>query len=379
MSSTYSYWEIAPIYEKQDLVIVGAGIVGLNTAIAFKNLCPQSKVLIVERAYPGMGASTKNAGFACFGSASEILDDIKNNGEEEAFELIKSRWEGLQYLQQLVDPRNMELEHHGSFELFFEKDKNYSEVLDHIKRIESIASSALERNSVFEIKPNRYFSHLSKEAIYSQYEGALNPIKMIYSLCEKARKMGIQILYGHEVASIEKNQIVTLDNYQIQTENIALCTNGFSTKLLDIADLKSVRNQVLISNPLQGVKWIETFHLNKGYLYFRKYGNRLLIGGARDLCMEEETTDEFGANQKIIAYLTGLAKDLLPEFKNLEFIHQWSGILGIGESKKPIIRKISKGIFAGIRLGGMGIAIGSLVGKNLAELMVNDDKMTAKP
>lgn len=377
MSSTWSYWEIAPLFEEQDVVVIGAGIVGLNTAIAIKKINPDARVLVLERKFPGLGASTKNAGFACFGSPSEILDDINNNGEEEAYELIKYRWEGLQYLRELLSPEEMEFQQSGSFELFFKEDESLTEVMDHLFRIENIASSAIGKKSVFEQKSNEQFSTLSNRAIYSQYEGAINPLTMMYSLSSKARKMGIDILFGHKVIEIQENRVFLKSGAIITTSAIAICANGFSTHFVDVNEINCVRNQVLISNPIPNLNWNETFHLNKGYLYFRRYGNRLLIGGGRDLNPEKETTHEFGENPLIIEYLARLGKELIPSFKNLEFVHQWSGILGVGKSKKPIVQKISEGIFAGIRLGGMGIAIGSLVGKNLAELISNDVKMTA--
>jgi hypothetical protein len=44
------------------------------------------------------GASTKNAGFACFGSLSEIIDDLKSHSEEGNSTRSK-RWKGLQLLR----------------------------------------------------------------------------------------------------------------------------------------------------------------------------------------------------------------------------------------------------------------------------------------
>ena len=38
------------------------------------------------------GASTKNAGFACFGSLSEILDDLQSHSKEEVLQLVKKTY-----------------------------------------------------------------------------------------------------------------------------------------------------------------------------------------------------------------------------------------------------------------------------------------------
>ena len=48
--------------------------------------------------------------------------------------------------------------------------------------------------------------------------------------------------------------------------------------------------------------------------------------------------------------------------------HRWAGIMGVGKTKAPIIKKIEPNVGIGVRMGGMGVAIGSLVGKDLAEM-----------
>ena len=61
-----SYWEIKTWFTKVDFTIVGSGIVGLSTALWLKNRFPKSNILILEKGILPQGASTKNAGFACF-------------------------------------------------------------------------------------------------------------------------------------------------------------------------------------------------------------------------------------------------------------------------------------------------------------------------
>ncbi len=67
-----SYWEIKSWLSNIDYTIVGSGIVGLNCAIFLKEKYPKSKILILEKGIMPQGASSKNAGFACFGSTSRI-------------------------------------------------------------------------------------------------------------------------------------------------------------------------------------------------------------------------------------------------------------------------------------------------------------------
>ena len=87
----YSYWEYKEWFTGNDFVIIGSGIVGLNCAINLRERFPTSKIIILEKGLLPQGASTKNAGFACFGSTSELLSDLKTHSEQEVFQLVKKK------------------------------------------------------------------------------------------------------------------------------------------------------------------------------------------------------------------------------------------------------------------------------------------------
>ena len=80
-----SYWEKNTFFTEIDVTIIGSGIVGLHAAIYLKLMRPQLKVVVVDRGFLPYGASTRNAGFACFGSVSELLDDLSREDEDTVF------------------------------------------------------------------------------------------------------------------------------------------------------------------------------------------------------------------------------------------------------------------------------------------------------
>lgn len=86
-----SYWELKNWFTDIDFLIVGSGIVGLNAALQLKSKYPNSKVLVLEKGFLPSGASTKNAGFACFGSISEILEDLQVHSSEEVLQLVQKK------------------------------------------------------------------------------------------------------------------------------------------------------------------------------------------------------------------------------------------------------------------------------------------------
>ena len=125
-----SYWEIKSWLSNVDFTIVGSGIVGLSCALQLKERFPKSKILILEKGILPQGASTKNAGFACFGSLSELIDDLKTHTEVEVFSLVKQRVEGLKLLRQTLGDSNINYQELGGYELFTKEDKSlYEECL----------------------------------------------------------------------------------------------------------------------------------------------------------------------------------------------------------------------------------------------------------
>ncbi|MFT6845170.1 MAG: gamma-glutamylputrescine oxidase, partial [Flavobacteriales bacterium] len=65
-----------------------------------------------------------------------------------------------------------------------------------------------------------------------------------------------------------------------------------------------------------------------------------------------------------------LSEVILPN-NSYEIDMRWSGIMGLGNSKKVIIERTSPHISTGIRLGGMGVAIGFEVGNSLSDIILN--------
>lgn len=140
-----SYWEIKTWLTNVDFTVIGSGIVGLNCALQLKNRFPKSKVLVLEKGILPQGASTKNAGFACFGSPSEILDDLQHHTEDEVLNLVLRRVDGLQLLRNTLGDNNIGYKSFGGYELYLNKDKAmYDYCSENIKRINKLLYTVLK-------------------------------------------------------------------------------------------------------------------------------------------------------------------------------------------------------------------------------------------
>ena len=114
-----SYWERETL-RHFDLIVVGGGIVGLSTGLFYAESHPNARIAILERGLFPEGASTKNAGFACFGSIAELESDLEHLGAERTVELVLKRFSGLQLLRHTFGDQEIDYREVGGYELCFE-------------------------------------------------------------------------------------------------------------------------------------------------------------------------------------------------------------------------------------------------------------------
>ncbi|WP_291274496.1 FAD-dependent oxidoreductase [Flavobacterium sp.] len=367
-----SYWELKSWFSNVDFTIVGSGIVGLHTALRLRERFPKAKIILLEKGILPQGASTKNAGFACFGSISEIIDDLKTHSEEEVIQLISKRYHGLQLLRKNLGDENLDFKPFGGYEIFLKEDESfYKECLQRISFINDIVKP-LFKTEVFSKEIDRFgFGNTFEYLIFNPLEGQIDIGKMMQSLLKKVYQNDILIVNHQTVGSyteINNGVEVITNNLSFKTNKLLFTTNGFASQLTNNR-VTPARAQVLITKPIENLDIKGTFHLDRGYYYFRNIDNRILFGGGRNLDFEGETTTELKTTELIQNRLEDLLKTVILPNTAFEIEHRWSGIMGVGNHKKPIVEQLSNHVFCGVRMGGMGVAIGSLIGQELADLV----------
>jgi glycine/D-amino acid oxidase-like deaminating enzyme len=370
-----SYWERKTYFEEIDFLIIGAGIVGYSAALELRSKYPEAKILIMERGFLPSGASTKNAGFVCFGSVTELLDDLTKMDEEKVWNTVQKRWDGLQNLKRLIGEDALELEVNGSWDLILPKeDEQVPMIREKIGYLNEKIHSITGEENVYSEDNNSLrsfgFQNIST-SYFNRLEGQINTGKMMTRFHQLATEKGIKCLFGIGVKALQTN----LYNVGIQTSagymkarNVLVCTNGFARQLLPDRDVMPARAQVLVTTPIEDLKVKGTFHYQQGYYYFRNVEDRILLGGGRNLDFEGETTTELETTELITSALKNLLETVIIPGKSYGIEYHWSGIMGVGQTKAPIVELIDPKIGIGVRMGGMGVAIGSLVGMELAEI-----------
>ena len=374
-----SVWEKETFFAHKDVIIVGSGLVGLWSAYYLKKAAPQARILVVERGIIPTGASTRNAGFACIGSATELLADARKIGEQSMLEIVAMRYEGLQRIKKVFGNKEIQYERYGGYELI--TDAQYTrlkQLKNDLGWLNIILRKAIKDQKTFRIADKKIknfgFKHTS-HLIESKAEAQLHSGKLLQALLRKVQGMGVEVMTQTEVKNFEKaNDKITLQTnlpVTLSCSQLLICTNGFATQLLPKIDVAPVRGQVLVTSPIKKLPFKGTFHFDEGFYYFRNLGNRVLLGGARNKAMQEENSDSLVTTDLIQEELERFLKEVILPRQKYTIEHRWSGIMGMGSGKFPIIKRVEKNVYCAVRLSGMGVALSPVVGDIVARQMIN--------
>jgi glycine/D-amino acid oxidase-like deaminating enzyme len=359
-----------------DFIVVGAGLIGLQTALELRDRRPRDRIVVLERGLVPSGASSRNAGFACFGSLTEIVADLDTLGEDKVLATIERRWNGLQRLRRRVSDSAMRFEAIGGHELFLRQEMAALDRLDEVNRL----LKPLFGQTVF-TRDDKAIGQAgfgrACALLRNPLEGQLHSGLLMAELARMARRQDIEIRTGAEVLAIDddgEHVNLSLTGYRTEplhmsARRVVVCTNGLTGSLFPESAIKPARGQILVTAPVPGLRWRGAYHMEKGFYYFRNVGNRILLGGGRHLAMQEEASAEMALTPTIQdALLDLLCHVVLPD-RDVAIDYRWAGIMGFSTDRMPQVRMLAPRVALGFGCNGMGVALGADVAAEVAALI----------
>jgi glycine/D-amino acid oxidase-like deaminating enzyme len=98
----------------------------------------------------------------------------------------------------------------------------------------------------------------------------------------------------------------------------------------------------------------------------------VLLGGARNMDFDGERTTSFETTEIIQAELERFLREVvLPNHKDAYTItHRWSGIMGMGAEKMPVVKEVQPRIFCALGIGGIGVAMAPIIGQQASRQLL---------
>ena len=375
--NTISYWEQQG-FGKADWVIIGAGLVGLQSARRIKETFPAARVVVLDEHALGNAASLRNAGFACFGSAGEMLDEIARTSELEAVGLYEKRYLGIQKLLGRYGAARIGFQATGGTEVFSASDSEEAvRVFDHVKGLNAMLRSVHGKESFELCDTISAGMNVLKEGVLSPLEGGLQSHLLYKAVREDALQAGVEIYEGMRVLDWEESlgavRLQLASGLVVECSRLLICTNGFSKRLIPDLAVSPARGQVFVTKSMGKLPFEGIFHADKGYIYFRELGgDRVLIGGGRNLDFVGEETMEMEVTHQFREYLKSYLESVVLPGRAVEFDYEWSGVMGMNENRNPIIGWHSDRVCLAVRMGGMGVALSSWVADEVIQVIEKD-------
>lgn len=375
-----SFWEKSVFYAPKDVIIIGGGLQGLWCAYALKRLRPALSVLVVEKAPVPHGASTRNAGFACFGSPTELLHDAALMGEAAMLQIAGMRYQGISTIRQLFADALIDYDHCGGYECLSRTLHPVESIYDRLGWLNKGIQAITGQQGVFEPVPEAQASlglHGFDGLVYNRLEGGLHSGKLVRALTQLVQGMGVELLTGITITGYEpQGNRVLLDTAQqlrFTAGQVISCINAFTPSLFPGTAVEPGRGQIVLTAPVEGLLLKGTFHFDEGFYYFRNLGNRILLGGARNLAIAAETTTSLT--------ITPLIQEALETFLTRHFTtpapwvieQRWSGIMAFTPDKQPSVTRPHPNIWVVTACNGMGVALSPVIGEQVAAQLVKGD------
>ncbi len=358
-----------------DVAVIGGGFTGLSAALHLAEAGKQ--VVRLEAAEPGWGASGRNGG--------QVNPGWKVLPSEITARYGRQRGERVARMA------------HGTCDLVFELIDRFEISCDALrpgflqaaygghgrKQQESWAREwsaygaeieLLDRNALAAlIGTDKYDSGLRDAR-----GGNLQPLSYARGLAKAAAGLGAELHGGSpatEVARRGAGWRVTTPEGQVSAEQLVIGTNGYTDDLWP--GLKEtvvpVASFIVASNPL-GQNLARTIlpgrhavsETRRVLFYFRMDRDDRFVFGGRGTLFDS-------VDHGPMAHLKAEARRLFPQLADIGWDFSWGGYVAVTRDHTPRLMRLAPGVFAGLGYNGRGIAMATMMGKQLALAILGKD------
>jgi glycine/D-amino acid oxidase-like deaminating enzyme len=217
--------------------------------------------------------------------------------------------------------------------------------------------------------------------VLNQFEGQLDSGMFMRALRAKAQSLGITIRYGSQAerpietpSGLVVNVTTRGQKIPFGARGVAVCVNAFTSELIPEIEIVPGRAQILVTEPLdQPLAFDAPMHMGQGFWFFRPLpGNRLLLGGGRNLDFAGETTTHMETTSNIMGPLKKILSTVILPGQDPRIERAWSGIMGFSDDHCPRIEEVLglPNVVVGFGCNGMGVARGYRTGQKTAALLL---------
>jgi glycine/D-amino acid oxidase-like deaminating enzyme len=327
---------------RADVAIVGGGFTGLWTAIALLDAQPSLRVVVLEAARTGDGASGRNGGFC----AASLTHGLPNGLRHFPDEIDVLEAEGRRNLAELVsfvaaEGIDAELEETGAIDVATEPWQ--------VDELQASAELAAAHGSPVEL--------LDRAAVRAAVDSPrflagvragpeqcvlVNPAKLAWGLAAAAERRGAVIHEASRVTALRRRaggvEVVIDDGGVVEAAQVLIGTSAYSMWLRRLApSFVPIYDYALMTEPLSeaqlaAIGWAGREGLSDAgneFHYFRRSRDDRILWGGHDAIYHPGNRVHAGHDRRpeTFATLERTFAATFPQLDGIRFTHRWGGAI----------------------------------------------------
>lgn len=377
--SRNQYFQFPPLtrIEHADVCVIGAGFFGLSAALELAE--KGKKVIVLEGARVGFGASGRSGGQAINGFEEGIDEYVKQVGEDKAHKLWNMSLEAIDIIDERIEKYGIQCDW----------KKGYATLALNERRMDDLIEIEKESHENFGYQNMQLWDkaklkqHLGSDiyvgGLFDSNSGHLHPLNYCLGLAKACVDLGVQIFEQSPVVDmVEKNGCVEVKTAKsaVISQDVILATNayidalpksihhGINRKILPVESFiiaTEPLSQALADSVINNGMSVCDNNLLLDY-YRLSADNRLLFGS------------DSSSEKDMVAIMRKNMLRVFPQLENVKIDYGWAGPIDMTLNSTPHFGRISPHIYFAHGYSGHGVALTGLAGRIVAEAILGDDE-----
>ena len=365
-----------------DVVIIGGGFTGLSSAYHIRQRFPDKKIVILEGACCGYGASGRNGGFCV---ATSLLDWEQPDPEIRQQSLEVSYY-GLNFIKKMISQYGIDcdLEENGMLAVTL-NDKQIEDQEEYraYLKLFGLDSSFLQGKEL----QQEINSPVFVAGVSEPHGAILNPAKLARGMKHIVEQNDIEIFERTVVTRITpgKDHHIDTELGEIRAPILVLAVNAYAHKLgffqnrVFPVNVYQIATEPLSKSQWESIGWRKRQGLSDERIMYSysipTADGRILMGG-RDFSYYHNDALSSGNDKTVTKRVKENLFSFFPQLEGLRIEHAWGGTNAFTIGKVPTagVMGVHKNIYYGFGISE-GVPSTQTFGRIIADLMVGESNV----